>query len=295
MSLRKRSSAVLAVAALVASTALASSAAQAATSGSAISAGLTQVNLLNFNDFHGRIDAAAGLPFACLVQNERAALGSDKTLLLSAGDNIGASLFVSSIQEDNPTLDYLNTLGVSAAAVGNHEFDRGFSDLTRRVKDRATFPYLGANVYRRGTKTPALPEYEVRTISGIRVGVVGVVTQETRSLVSPDGIAGIDFGDPIEAVNRVAATLSDGNAANGEADVVVAEIHDGANQGKDNTAASTAIYDRMVKELSSDVDVVFNGHTHAIYTSDAAAASGTRNISQAGSYGSGLTRVKLGV
>ena len=46
------------------------------------------------------------------------------------------------------------------------------------------------------------------------------MTQETPSLVSPGGITDLDFGDPIAAVNRVAGQLSDGNDANGEADVL---------------------------------------------------------------------------
>ena len=294
MNARKRVTVAIATLGLVASAGLATTA-QAATSPSAISAGLTQVNLLNFNDFHGRINQAAGLSFACLVSNERAALGADSTLLMSAGDSIGGSLFVSFVQQDDPTLDYLNALEVDASAVGNHEFDRGFADLTGRVSTKAQFPYLGANVYERGTTTPALQEFAVKTVNGIRIGVVGAVTQETASLVSPEGIQGIDFGDPIAAVNRVAAQLSDGNEANGEADIVVAEIHDGAGELKDGVPVANPIYTRMVNDLSADVDVVFNGHTHLTYTVDAATGTGTRNISQAASYGAGVTRVQLGV
>ena len=295
MTVRKRVGAMIATMALVATPGLASTA-EAATSTGAISAGLTQVNLLNFNDFHGRVDARTGPNFACTIQTQRAALGADSTLLLSAGDNIGASLFVSFAQQDIPTLDYLNALGLDAAAVGNHEFDKGYADLTGRVDAAAEFPYLGANVYQRGTATPALQEYEVKTVNGVRVGIVGAVTQETPSLVSPDGIQAIDFGDPIAAINRVAAQLSDGNEANGEADVVVAEIHDGAGAlNADKTPIPNTIYQRMVSELSAQVDVVFNGHTHLTYTVDADTGVGTRNISQAGSYGGGLTQVQLGI
>lgn len=294
MTVRKRAGAAIAVAALVASAGLASTA-DAATRTPTIGAGLTQVNLLNFNDFHGRVDLAAGLNFACTVQNQRAALGADSTLLLSAGDNVGASLFVSSIQDDQPTIDYLNALGVAATAVGNHEFDRGFADLRDRIAPNSDHPNLGANVYQRGTTTPALPEYTVTVVNGVRIGVIGVVTQETPSLVSPEGIASLDFGDPVAAINRVAAQLKDGNAANGEADVLVAEVHDGAQQGANQTADRNAIFTALANNVSPTVDVIFNGHTHATYTEDVATTPGTRNISQAGSYGAGVTRVQLGI
>ncbi|WP_336633694.1 MULTISPECIES: hypothetical protein, partial [unclassified Microbacterium] len=73
------------------------------------------------------------------------------------------------------------TLGLQATAVGNHEFDRGFADLTGRVTDTADYPQLGAN--HKGTTTPALPEYRLLDADGLTIGIIGAVTQETPSLV----------------------------------------------------------------------------------------------------------------
>ena len=114
------------------------------------------------------------------------------------------------------------------SAVGNHEFDQGFADLTDRVMPLALWEYLGANVYEKGTDEPALPEYYTETFDGVTVGFIGAVTDELPSLVSPAGIAELDVRDPTEAANRVADQLSDGDAANGEADVVVLLVHEGA-------------------------------------------------------------------
>ena len=72
-------------------------------------------------------------------------------------------------------------------------FDQGFDDLTGRVADAAEWNYLGANVYEKGTQNPALPEYDVIEIDGVQVGFVGVVTQETPTLVTPSGIADLDL------------------------------------------------------------------------------------------------------
>src|SRR5690606_34315210 len=145
-----------------------------------------------------------------------------------AGDNIGASLFASSSQQDQPTIDVLNALDLEVSAVGNHEFDQGYADLTGRVDAAADFTNLGANVYLTGTDTAALPEYDLVEVAGVQVGFVGVVTEETATLVSPGGITAIEFGDPVTALNRVTAQLLDGDATNGEADVVVALVHEGA-------------------------------------------------------------------
>src|SRR5690625_5162825 len=184
------------------------------------------VNLLNINDFHGRIAEDETVQFAGTIEQLREEAQEGSTLFLSAGDNIGASLFPSAIVKDQPTIDVLNALGVKTSAVGNHEFDKGFADLRDRVigpdDDRnAEWSYLGANVYEKGTSDPVLDEYDIFKVNGLRVAVIGAVTQETPSLVTPDGIADLRFGNPVKAVNRVAAEIQDKHLA----DVIVAEYH----------------------------------------------------------------------
>jgi 5'-nucleotidase len=264
------------------------------------------INLLNFNDFHGRIAKDLTVQFAGTIEKSRAEYGEDHTLLLSGGDNIGASLFASATQADQPTIDVLNALGVKASAVGNHEFDKGFADLTDRVIGagavrNAAWDYLGANVYKTGTTTPVLPEYQVYTVAGVTVGVIGVVTQETPSLVSSIGIKGLTFGDPVAAVNRVAEQLSDGNPANGEAQVLVAEYHEGSplssSASVDLPAAVAAggAFKSIVEDTSAKVDVIFNAHTHQTYAWSAPVTGGTRAVVQAGSYASHIGQVVLSV
>ncbi len=251
------------------------------------------LTFLNINDFHGRIDANT-VKFAGTVEQERAAAGEANTVLLSAGDNIGASLFASSSQQDQPTIDVLNALDLGASAVGNHEFDQGYADLTNRVigdPANAEFPYLGANVYFAGTQDPALDEYALLDVSGVTVGVVGAVTQETSALVSPAGIANLSFGDPVAAVNRVAGELTDGDAANGEADIVVAEYHEGAPTSGDlgGLVVPGSVFAHIVEDTTPAVDIIFTGHTHQVY----AGTVNGRPVVQTGSYGERIGKVSL--
>lgn len=276
--------------------------------GDAEPTGPVDLTLLNINDFHGRIDANT-VAFAGTVEQQRAQAeaAGGSAVFLSAGDNIGASLFASAVAEDQPTIDVLNALDLDASAVGNHEFDRGYADLVDRViagGGNAEFPYLGANVYDKGTQNPALDEYALVDVDGVSVGVIGVVTQETPTLVSPGGIADLDFGDPVEAVNRVAAQLADGDESNGEADVVVAEYHEGAGAGtpdgatlEEEIAAGGAFAD-IATLTSGDVDVIFTGHTHKQYAwygpaEPEASGEWTRPIVQTGSYGENIGKVTL--
>ena len=165
------------------------------------------VDIFNFNDFHGRIATGANL-FTPVVE-ARNANGADKVLLLDAGDNVGGSTFESGSLNDEPTIDVLNAAGVDANAVGNHEFDKGWKDLAERIVPHLNSPYLGANVYEKGTTKVAAP-LKASTIivkDGVRIGVVGAVTHDLPSLVSPAGISNLTIGDPVKAVNAEAKRL----------------------------------------------------------------------------------------
>ncbi|MBA8815413.1 5'-nucleotidase [Microbacterium halimionae] len=254
-----------------------------------------ELNLLNINDFHGRIDANT-VKFAGTIEQLRAEYGDENTLFLSAGDNIGASLFASSSADDQPTLDVLNALGLAASAVGNHEFDKGVGDLTGRVSEEADFPYLAANVYD-ASGEPIVDEYALFEVDGLTVAVIGAITEETPTLVSPGGISGLTFGDPVEAVNRVAAELE------GTADVIIAEYHEGSTDGvaedaaiEEEIAAGGAFAD-IVTKTSASVDAIFTGHTHKEYSWDGPipGAEGTRPVVQTGSYGENIGQVVLEV
>lgn len=268
--------------------------------GGDVEPGTTTIDLLAINDFHGRIDANT-VKFAGTIEQLRAA-NPEGTAFVSAGDNIGASLFASALQQDQPTIDVLNALDLATSAVGNHEFDQGFADLTGRVSDEADWTYLGANVYDKGTQNPALPEYQVVEVDGVQVGFVGVVTEETPTLVTPSGIADLDFGDPVEALNRVTGDLLDGDPSNGEADVVVGLVHEGAGAGtpdgatlEDEVAAGGA-FAEIVNETDARVAAIFTGHTHKQYAWEApvpGVEGATRPIVQTGSYGEFIGHISL--
>ncbi|MFJ4038526.1 ExeM/NucH family extracellular endonuclease [Microbacterium sp. NPDC090007] len=254
---------------------------------------VTPVNLVGINDFHGRIDANT-VKFAGTVEQLRAEYGDANSLFLSNGDNIGASVFASSYFKDEPTIDVLNALELAASAAGNHEFDQGAVDLTDRVPELADFPYLAANVFRDGE--PLLPEYAIFEVDGVRVGVIGAVTDATPTLVTPSGIEGIEFREPVAEVNRVVAEID------GQVDVIVAQYHEGSGTGQQTTTIEQAIaaggpFAKIVNETSPAVDAIFTGHTHQLYAWDAPipGGEGTRPIVQTGSYGENVGQIVLDV
>ena len=261
--------------------------------------GTLDIDLVTVNDFHGRIEQSApsgGIAaLSSAVKQIRAA--NPNTVFAAAGDMIGASTFTSFIQQDVPTIEALNAAGLDVSSVGNHEFDQGFADLTDRVMPLALWEYLGANVYKKGTTTPALPEYYTETFDGVTIGFVGAVTDELPSLVSPDGIKDITVGEPVVAANRVANQLSDGKKANGEADIVVLLVHEGA---VDTTKASatdgTTRFGKIVNGVNPNVDAIVSGHTHLAYNHVVERKVGApMPVISSGQYGERFSRMDISV
>jgi 5'-nucleotidase len=260
------------------------------------------LQLLSINDFHGRLESPStaggqavggAAQLVGLIDQLRAA--NPNTAWISGGDNIGASTFISAIDSDNPTIDVLNAGGLDVAAVGNHEFDKGLADLLGRVEDRADFPHLAANVYKDDKRV--LPGFSVQTLGGVRVGYIGVVTEQTGSLVSPDGIAGVQFRDPVAEANKLATELSDGNDANGEADVLVLLAHEGAateNIGSAAQLVADPVFGDFTK-VSAEIDAIFSGHTHQPYAFQVPVpgTAKTRPVIQAEDYGEKLGKAVL--
>ena len=289
------------------------------------------LRLIGINDFHGNLEAgslsltlpdpqapdtplrvpAGGAPaLAGLVKTLRA--GAPHSLMLSAGDLIGASPLVSTLFRHESTVEVMNHIGLEADALGNHEFDAGVAELKRIGRGGcaatapespvsscalgtyagARFPLLSANVLDARGRHVFAP-YVIKRYAGIRVGVIGAVTRSTPSIVVPSGVAGLRFIDEAEAVNRAARRLR----AQG-VKAIVAVFHEGGELGTPQQrgdwndtrcpGAHGPIFD-IAKRLSPDVGVIFSAHTHQGYRCEVDG----RIIIQGTSYGRGVSVVDM--
>ncbi len=248
------------------------------TPGGTAAAASGTIRIGNITDFHGRI--AVGNPYtpayqiACYVEANES---NPNFYLTSSGDNIGASLFVSSAENDYPTLDILKALGLKVSAVGNHEFDKGWADFDPKAEYAAAgtngFTYLGANM-QGGNSTKNVGNYTIETIGGVKVAFIGAITEELPSLIAPSILNGVTLNPIATSVNAIADDLK----TTGQADVVVALIHE-----------DPTVY---ASQLSSNVDVVFGGHSHIARPSTA--TSPTVFI-QSGNYGEYIGQVDITV
>src|SRR2546425_8210768 len=143
---------------------------------------------------------------------------SPHTLFLLAGDTISPSV-ESNTYQGKQMIDAWNTSGLDYATFGNHEFDFGPDVLRERIRE-SHFKWLAANVVdkKTGKLFADTPEFVVREFEGVKIGLFGIVLQETlqTSRPGPD----VDILDPCATAARVVPRI---HAAG--AQVIVALTH----------------------------------------------------------------------
>ncbi|MGO4681115.1 ExeM/NucH family extracellular endonuclease [Microbacterium sp. 2MCAF23] len=251
------------------------------------------INIATINDFHGRIEADGAAAGAAVVAGavEQFRKQNPNTIFAAAGDLIGASTFTSFIQQDNPTIDALNAAGLDVSAAGNHEFDQGYADLRDRVIPRADWTYLSSNVFLTADGKPALTPAWVKDVQGIKVGFIGAVTEDLPTLVSPDGMKGLEVRDIATSVNQVAATLKDGDESNGEADVIILLVHEGATTTDVASITPESRLGEIVNGVDKSVNAIVSAHTHLAYNH----VIDGRPVVSAGQYGENMGLMDLKV
>jgi len=156
----------------------------------------------------------------------------------------------SDLQDAVPDFKGMNLLGYQAMAVGNHEFDKPLSVL-KMQRDLAQFPMLSANIYENGKRM--FEPYKVFNLGGLRVGVMGLTTEDTRKMALPDNVAHLDFRSPIAEAGKVVPELRR------QADVVIAATHMGHYENGQH--GSQAEGDVEMARAVSGIDLVVGGHT----------------------------------
>ncbi len=275
----------------------------------------TTIQILATNDFHGRLVAegtsatsvAGAAQFAGAIEQYRSDPTVGGTVFAAAGDLVGASTFESFIQQDKPTLDAMNAMGLEVSAAGNHEFDAGYSDLVNRIMKPydatsnpvggAEWQYLAANVRKKSDNSYALPDVAaspgtsdgatwMTTVDGVDVGFVGAVTEDLPSLVSPAGIADIKVTSIVNEVKTGAAALKTAGA-----DVVVMLVHEGSATSSCTGVSDDSAFGKIVKGVGTDVNAIISGHTHRAYDCNVAGVP----VVSAGQYGTNFNVLKFTV
>ena len=288
-----------------------------------------EVQILAFNDFHGALEPPAGANgrIANTVSGgveflaahlTRLKATNPNTVIVSAGDNIGGTPLLSSLFHDEASVEALNLAGLELSAVGNHDLDEGWWELYRMVKggchpvdgcqdgtpyDGAKFSHLSANIVLdpkkadparikaagiKGTQPrPLFAPFTIKEFGGARVGFIGLTLQRAPSIITPPSTQGLVFSPEPEAANEAAKQLRRLGV-----DAIVVLMHEGGVQRGTNPDACDNISQDivgLVDRMSSDIDVVVSGHSHAAYN----CTIGSKLLTSASSSGRVLTDIDL--
>jgi 2',3'-cyclic-nucleotide 2'-phosphodiesterase (5'-nucleotidase family) len=165
--------------------------------GEAVAAPAT-FRIYHINDFHGfanptqppgtkgRQGGAAWL--ATRLKTLRA---EQPGLFLAAGDMIQGDTWTN-FSQGYSTIALLNQLQVDAMVTGNHEYDFGQEVLKQRISE-ARFPVLAANV----TGLPGVTPQTSFNLSGGKVAVIGLVTDDVPQSSHPRNTQGLSFAAPL--------------------------------------------------------------------------------------------------
>jgi 5'-nucleotidase len=236
---------------------------------------------------------------------KRLGAGQPNTLIVAAGDLVGASPLTSSLFHHEPTVEVMNAMGLTATTVGNHEFDQGLDELLRlknggcHPKDGckfeptfggAKYAELAANVTMTSTKASPLPAYVIREVAGIPIAFVGMPLTDTPHSVVSSGVAGLAFADEVATANALVPEIKQKGAQS-----IVLLIHQGGEVGQGGGLDDCVDFKGPIIKITEKLDpaykVVVSGHTHALYNCTVAG----RPVTSALSFGRVITTIDLSI
>jgi len=221
--------------------------------------GETTITILHTNDIHARY-----LPHEApwVSETPRPLIGGFARLSevmdsVRRGRPITVTLDAGDVMTGNPIADRLyrgaqggllielmNMIGYDAWSPGNHEFDISQENM-RALVAVASFPSLAANLAESsGEQYHGTQPYTILSRGGLRIGVIGLISQRLSSLVLQRNLTGIRVHDPTATLERWVKELDP------VTDLLIVLTHQGY-------AA-----DSVLAEESTGVDIIVGGHSH---------------------------------
>ncbi|MFE8696426.1 5'-nucleotidase C-terminal domain-containing protein [Cytobacillus sp. FJAT-53684] len=220
------------------------------------------LSLMHTNDTHAHLDNVAKRITA--IKEVRAK--KPDAVLVDAGDVFSGTLYFNEYK-GQADLAFMNLAGYDVMTLGNHEFDLGGSPegheaLADFIKG-AKFPIVSSNVdfskdaNLKDLFVPGLssnPEggkiYNslIKTVDGEKIGFIGLTTEETSSIASPEAV---EFKYYIDSAQNAVDSLEKQGV-----NKIVAVTHIGFD---DNVQVDN---DLELAKLVDGIDVIVGGHSH---------------------------------
>lgn len=218
--------------------------------------------ILYSTDVHCGVDQSMGYAGIASYKEKMINEGNYCTLV-DAGDFIQGDL-IGSTEKGKYIIDIMNEAGYEITTLGNHEFDYGMDELSKRI-DEFNGDIVSCNISYTGNKENKLNKvkpYVIKEYGNTKVGFVGVTTPTTLTESSPinfieDSETVYDFKR--DDVNRYYSCVQDNvdKCKNDGADYVVLLAHCGYYPFENNPFGSI----ELLKHTSGYV-AILDGHTH---------------------------------
>ena len=245
-----------------------------------------RITILHTNDIHGHLTPWTGWEgelagqtvggmdrIAARVEAVRREVGREHVLLLDGGDTLGDTL-IAAETKGRALIEAMNAMRYDAMVIGNHEPDFTADTLASRMRE-AAFPMLAANIVKRDGKLFTRP-YVLRTVGGVRVGIVGIAYPNTPLTTAKRNVEGLQFLHAVETARRYVPRMRREGAR-----IVIALTHLGLNA------------DKALAEAVDGIDVIVGGHSHNRMSEPLRVRETL--IVHAGAHGSDLGRLDLSV
>ena len=220
--------------------------------------GEKEIQILATSDLHGKFvpydyatneESASGslAQVATLIKEKK----NNNTILIDVGDTIesnSANLFFD--EEVHPLIAGFNLLNFDFWVAGNHEFNYGVDTLLKVAKSfKGTF--LCGNVYDKSTEKAIGDTYKIVEKDGVKVAIIGYVTPNITRW-DAENLKNYKVTNPLDEMK---ATIE---AADKEADVIVAALHMGVEGEFDEKGSGAADFAAAFPEI----DVILAAHGH---------------------------------
>lgn len=220
------------------------------------------VTILQTSDLHGmvnpydyasnKVSKTSLAHAATIIKAERSK--DPNLLLLDTGDTTQANYIQEFLNENpNPIIGALNYLDYDAWTLGNHEFNFGFSYVTKEISEFEGVTLAG-NIYK-ADGSRWIDAYHIFDVDGVKVAVFGIdaphVPQWEKT--DPTHYDNMSFTSPMEETGKILKELD------GKADVVIGSIHYGL-EGEYGTEGVRA----LAETYGDRIDALLIGHAHAV-------------------------------
>lgn len=213
-----------------------------------------KITIVHLNDIHGRVkpdEREKAIGFSRLkTKIDELKADNPNVLVLNAGDTFHGTTLIN-VTEGETMVNLMNKVGFDAMVPGNHDFNFGNDRLLELAK-MAKFPIIGSNIIKEADGKSDFTPYTIKEVDGIKVGIFGLTTDETKFKSHPKNTVGIKFDNAVKVSEKMVKELKEQGA-----DIIIALGHLGIE-------GTTTMTSKEVLEGVKGIDLFIDGHSHEI-------------------------------